>query len=249
MPNMQFHLNTNFFGDKSLSQRITDLDFEDDIIQAIQDNILAGASLSNLVNHLSDYTTNEDLPQYIRSIAVQARQVMNDELEYPDFVQTLMDVKADLLDFIDKSEDKDLESFGMSTELQEAYLKVVNAAENLNDAGLTDAIENAINQKALSNAFRIATTETNRVYNQTVYENAHDDEDVVAFRLQLSQGPNNCDECYDLSLDFYDVDSVPMTPVHPRCRCHIVPVYILPEGIDESDIVDDYDGDVMESYD
>jgi hypothetical protein len=238
-----WYLNTNFVGDMTLSQRITQMDMQDEVVVEIVNNIEAGIQLTSMVKDLQTYTNSEGLPKYMRSIATQAKKVMRDESQYADFVQTLMSEKEELLERLEES---DITS--ASAKLTKAYLKIVDAAENLNENGLDAAIDYAIDKKAVYNAFRIAQTETNRVYNQSVYQNALDDDDVIGMTIKLSQTQDNCDECMDVADEIYDVDSVPETPLHPNCRCFVSPVYRLPEGKDESDIITDYDGDVMQSY-
>lgn len=74
-------------------------------------------------------------------------------------------------------------------------------------------------------------------------------------QLILSSAGNNCEDCEELAdtdngagPGVWPMDQVPVTPVHPRCRCLLLPVYRLPEGADEDFNADpeDYEGGFME---
>jgi hypothetical protein len=207
---------------------------QDQVVETIRISLENAGKFTSLVKDLSNYTTEEDIAGAIRDVERGARAVIGSTADYADFVRLLNNTKADLLEKMDD---------GQITDLNKAYLKVVKAAENLNEMGLDKAIENAVDKKAMYNAFRLARTETARAYNAMSLRNAIDDPDCVAIRYELGANENNCDECSGLAEadngagpGVYDLDDCPETPSHANCLCKLVPVYKLPEGVDAEDI-------------
>ena len=229
-----------------LSKSITALKWQDQVAESIRVNMDSGIDLVKLTKGLSNYTTVEDISGQMREIERLARAAIGgDTSEFADFQRLLRRSRSDIAGMIESN---------APSKLGKAYEKVINAAENLNEKALDKAIENAIDKKALSNAFRIATTEINRAANLGEYTRALDDEDCVAMKWVLSAAGNNCDDCIDLAETdngagpgVWPMDNVPDYP-HPRCRCQLFPVYKLPEGTDPDFSVDaeDYDGEFME---
>lgn len=244
----QNYLLTKYFrGDPlNLSQRITQLRFQDAVAESLRISMKNVDSLNALTNEISQYSNEQDIAKWVRDIEKQARKVIADgdtELmnEFKGIVSSAKDEILDGLEYNDLSK------------LDKAYFKVFKAAEKLNGAGLDIAVENALEKKALSNAFRIAHTEIRRAYTTGVYTRGLQDEDVDAFQIELSAAGNNCDECVELAeMDngagpgVFPADEVPIIPQHPHCRCELSPVYSLPRGVSKNDIETDYDGDLME---
>ena len=205
-----------------------------------------GIKLTGLVEDLKAFTTEEDIAQSIRSIEFVARSIIGGYNEdYAGFKSTVESAKGDIL--------AQLEA-GSESKLKKAYLRVVNAAEKLNEDGLDSAIENAIDKKYISNAYRIASTEISRAYNQEVYDQAVNDPDCEAVRVSLSSHGDSCDDCVDVAEQdngagpgVYAIDDCPDIPLHSHCFCIVSPVYRLPDGseLEASDI----EGDKMEESD
>ena len=233
-----YFLNTDFNG-ATLSERITQAQFQSDVAETLRVAMQSDINMRSLVKDLSQYTDQDQLKGSIREIISAARKSGGDPAE----LKRLLDNYPDLED-------------GASA-LDKAYAKVVKAAATLSEDALDSAVENAIEKKAMSNAYRIATTEINRAYNQGVFERASDDEDCLAMEVNLSSAENNCDDCIDLAETdngagpgIYDMDDVPELPIHPHCRCLLTPVYKLPEGVDEEDIdTGNHEYDTMEEMD
>lgn len=231
----------------NLSQSVTSLKWQDQVAESIRVNMAGGANLRRLVGELANYTTEEDISGTMREIERMARRIIGgDTEEYAAFQRLTRKVKADAADMIEA---------GYESKLGKAYAKVTTAAESLSETALDKAIENAIEKKALSNAFRLATTEINRAINLGAYTRAVRDEDCLAMEIVLSSAGNNCDDCIDLAETdngagpgIWPIEQVPDIPYHPRCRCLLIPVYKMPEGADPDFEVDeeDYDGDFMQ---
>ena len=239
-------LNHYFRGqDMNLSERITALRFQEQVAETIRINMNAGLKLVSLTKEVSQYTTGEDVAGWVRDVERAGRLASAGNMTAMiEFKSTITSMKAEILDNLEA---------GNATKLQKAYLKVIKAAENMSEDGLDKAIENAIEKKALYNAFRIAQTETNRAYNMGAYTRALADPDAEAMQLDLSYIGNNCDECTDLAEQdngagqgVYPFDQVPETPIHPNCRCILSPVYRLPDGIDAEDMEVEGDFEKME---
>lgn len=239
-------LNKYFQGQEmNLSERITRLAFQDQVAETIRINMDAGTKLLKMSSEIKEFSNNEDVAKWVRSIEKAGRKASSgDESALNEFKGKIKSMKKEI--------ESGIES-GDATKLDKAYLKVIEAAESLNDSGLDSAIENALNEKAAYNAYRIALTETNRAYNMGIYTRALNDEDVEAIQLDLSYLGNNCDECTELSEQdngagpgIYPLDQVPETPIHPNCRCILSPVYKLPEGVESDDLEVKGDFEVME---
>jgi hypothetical protein len=206
-----------------------------------------GTNLVELTKGLSEFTTEEGLPAYMLEIERQARQIMGgDTSEYAAFQRLCRSTRADVEKMIQAN---------APSKLGKAYAKIITAAENLKESALDTAIDNAIDKKALSNAFRLATTSINRALNLGEYTRAVNDEDVEAMEIELSSAGNNCEDCTELAETdngagpgVWPLDQVPEVPVHPRCRCLLLPVYVLKEGTNPDFTADEgYDGDFMEA--
>ena len=235
----------------NLSQRITALKFQDAIAEDIRVNMDGGTNLLDLAKGLSEFTTGEGLPAYMQEIERQARRIMGgDTSEYEAFQRLCRSTLSDVTDMIESN---------APSKLGKAYARVIKAAEGLQEDALDSAIDNAIEKKALSNAFRIATTEINKALNLGEYTRSVNDPDCDAMEITLSSAGNNCDDCCDDCVELSETDNgagpgiwplneCPVVPIHPRCRCLLVPVFVLKEGTDpDFSASEDYDGDFMDA--
>jgi hypothetical protein len=135
---------------------------------------------------------------------------------------------------------------GDETVLQRSYMRVVKAAEKLNEKGLNSAIENAIDKKARSNAFRIAHNEAARAYGIGFRTRVKRDEDATGATWELSSGEGHCDECEALDGRNFAIDDLPEYPAHPNCECLLTVFYgdkseleNHDEDVDDSTLPDD----------
>ena len=229
----------------NLSQTVTALKWQDSVAESIRVNMANGTNLVNLSNELSNYTTEEDISGTMREIERMARKIIGgDSSEYADFQKLLRSSKDDVLEMIEANQ---------PSKLGKAYGRIIDAAESLSEKALDKAVDNAIDKKALSNAFRLASTEINKAVNLGEYTRSLEDEDCLAMELVLSPSGNNCEDCEELAETdngagpgIWPMDQVPVTPVHPRCRCLLLPVYKLKKGAGPDFTADDYDGDYMQ---
>jgi hypothetical protein len=200
----------------NLSKTVTSLRWQEQVAESIRVNMANGANLVRLSRELSNYTTEEDIAGTMREIERMARRIIGgDTSEYAEFQRLTRRIKEETSEMIQA---------GYPSRLGKSYAKVVTAAEALREDALDVAIEKAIEEKALSNAFRLATTEINKAINLGAYTRAVQDEDCVAMELILSTAGNNCDDCIDLAETdngagpgIWPIEQVPLTPVHPRC--------------------------------
>lgn len=197
----------------NLSRSVTALKWQEQVSETIRLNMAGGANLRRLAGELSNYTTEEDVSSSIREIERMARRIIGgDTEEYAAFQRLTRKVESDAADMI---------GAGYPSKLGKAYAKVATAAESLSKKALDKAIENAIEKKALSNAFRLAATEINRAINLGAYTRAQRDDDCLAMEIILSSAGNNCDDCIELAETdngagpgIWPMDQVPDTPVH-----------------------------------
>jgi hypothetical protein len=205
-----FLLGNYFPGDDlNLSERL----YSPAMVNAVAEDLRVAMSgqlrFRELVKDLSNYTTAEDLKKPIREIISAARQVMGGD------ASAIADLKKMVSAYPDLTDDP--------SKLDKAYTKIVNAAEQLNSDALDAAVDNALDKKALANAFRLAVTETNRAYNIGVYSEAKQDEDCLAMQMDVSTSVENCEICLELTErdngggpGVYGMDNVPATPIHPH---------------------------------
>ena len=229
----------------TLSKSITQLKWQEQISETIRANMDNGAQLLKLSKDLSQYTTEEDVSGSIREIERIAKKIIGgDTSEYAAFQKLARKVESDAEEMIQAN---------APSKLGKAYARVVKAAESLKEDALDAAIDNAIEKKALSNAFRLATTEINKAINLGEYTQAQRDDDCLGMEIVLSSAGNNCEDCVDLAETdngagpgVWPMDQVPFLPAHPRCRCLVLPVYKIPDKTDpDFSASDDYDGEFM----
>ena len=76
---------------------------------------------------------------------------------------------------------------------------------------------------AYSNADRLIRTEASHIYN-TAAKDSYKAAGVE--RVQMLIEDDACEECQALAGE-YDIDSIPILPVHPNCRCCYIPIVNL----------------------
>jgi SPP1 gp7 family putative phage head morphogenesis protein len=209
----------------SLSQRVTQLKFQENVVSTIQANLASQGRFNTLVTDLSQYTTEETLPKGLLELERQARRVMSGDVEaFDEFQTTLSHERSVALSALED---------GNETVLKRSYARLVDAAEKLNDKGLDAAVEEAIDQKARSAAFRIAHTEMARAYGMAVKTDAKNDPECVGVEWTLSSAENHCDDCEEMDGKVFAVDEVPPYPLHPHCSCHLDKYYGDPENLED----------------
>jgi hypothetical protein len=208
-----FFLNKVFAPDGvNLSERVTKLAFQDDVVSTIQANLTSGESFGKLVTQLSKYTTEEDLPKGLLELESMARKVMAGDVEsFNAFNKVLNREKSIALRAIDD---------GNETVLKRSYVRLVNAAERLQEDGLNAAVESAIEKKARAAAWRIADYETSHAYGVAVLTDAKNDEDATGIDWDITEGA--CEECEAIAEESpYTVENCPTYPAHPHCHCEL----------------------------
>ncbi len=213
-----FFLEKSFSPDGiTLSERVTQLKFQDDVVSTIQANLHNGERFGKLVNNISQYSTEESLPKGLLELEKSARKVIaGDTSEFQVFKKILAEEKSKALRALQD---------GNETVLKRSYVRLIKAAEKLNAEGLNKAVENAIDQKAKSAAFRIAHTETARAYGTAVKTQAKNDPDCTGIEWNLSSSEGHCEDCEDLDGQIFPIDKLPEYPAHPHCSCNLTLYY------------------------
>lgn len=125
-----------------------------------------------------------------------------------------------------------LNNRGTTKQLQTAYIKVIKAVEKGDAKALSDALQVAIDRKAVYNNNRIARTEISRANSMAFKRRLIDHPDYaegnVYVRNELSSAhpkPDVCDyyahaDNYNLGRGVYPVGDAPMIPLHANCLCN-----------------------------
>jgi SPP1 gp7 family putative phage head morphogenesis protein len=207
-------LNEHFQGEKlTLSARVTNPAFKQDVISTLQANLSNSIRLERMTRELKGFTKEEDLRKGIREIERMARQIIaGDTSEFKTFQKA---INAEL-----KIAEKAALA-GKDTVLSRSYLRVVKAAAKLKEEGIDKAIENAISKKARYAAFRLGHNEAARAYGLAVRTQAKNDPDATTMTWHLSSGEGFCDECAELDGQTFAIDDFPEYPKHINCRCSI----------------------------
>jgi hypothetical protein len=218
----QWYLNYHFQNDNlSLSERITAATLVPIVAEEIRLNLEAGLNLVKLTKALSEYTVSEDLPQGIREVISMARRVSaGDGSILKDFTKVINSEKSKIAKRMEE------ETATLPSVLTKSYNRLIKAAEKLKGDGLEKAIENAIEKKAASNAFRIAITESARAYGVGMRTRAGMDEECTGITWDVSEDENNCDECLSYDGITFPKDELPDYPAHPNCHCNLSLYYL-----------------------
>lgn len=78
---------------------------------------------------------------------------------------------------------------------------------------------------AYYNADRLIRTEASHIYNTAAKEGY---KAAGVERVEMLVEDDACEECQELAGE-YDIDNVPLLPIHPNCRCCYIPVVSLDE--------------------
>ena len=205
-----FLLSNYYSGDKlNLKDRVTALAFQDQVGDYLRTAMSKQLKFKDLVENLSTITDQEDLKASAREIISAARQIMEGD------VSGMADFKKMVNAYPDLSENPQA--------LEKSYARIVKAAESLNSDALDRAVDKALDEKAMYNAFRIARTEINRAYNTGVFTEASNDDDCLAMQLDLSTSVENCEICQELAErdmgagpGIYSMSNTPAIPLHPN---------------------------------
>ena len=89
-----------------------------------------------------------------------------------------------------------------------------------------DSIKQALSidfETAYHNADRLIRTEANHIYNAA----AKDSYKAAGIqRVEFFPEPDCCEDCAEYK-GIYDIDNVPLLPIHPNCRCCYIPIVEL----------------------
>ena len=118
--------------------------------------------------------------------------------------------------------------------LQTAYRQLLDAVTTANAKAMENAVRTAVEEKSRYVAERIARTEAARAWADGFHARYDSDDDVIAYRWQLSSRHPHYDICdmyaradlWGLGPGVFPKDKTPILPVHPHCLCHLSLVYV-----------------------
>ena len=117
--------------------------------------------------------------------------------------------------------------------LRVSYQNLLTSLESYKGETINKAIQVALEEKSRYQAERIARTETARAWFEGYIARYGDDTDVWGYRWELSSNHpihDQCDVCANADIGYgkglYPKKYMPTIPLHPHCRCHLIPVFI-----------------------
>lgn len=117
--------------------------------------------------------------------------------------------------------------------LRVSYQNLLTSLESYKGETINKAIQVALEEKSRYQAERIARTETARAWFEGYIARYGDDTDVWGYRWELSSNHpihDQCDVCANSDIGYgkglYPKKYMPTIPLHPHCRCHLLPVFI-----------------------
>jgi hypothetical protein len=139
-----------------------------------------------------------------------------------------------------------------TSELKNAYQKVVDLTRTSSEAEWARAAKYAVYFKAKANAERVAQTEFTKAYKQGFISAVNHDEDAIGWRWVLAGDHENVDECdmyaeadlYGMGEGIFPQDvEPPFTHANCYCDCEIVYKGEAPENT-----IDDFDPEAGQEY-
>lgn len=198
------------------------------VTSAIQTSMKRGDALQALSRRLYDGYGHEsiipqaELPKYLAELDREARRVLTGG-DLRDFQKAYRKARANV------------GSLKEGAPLKSAYREMLGAAQSGSEKHLERAVRVALEEKSRYHAERIARTEAARAYYEGFRARNDRDDDVVAYRWELSSahgGTQHCDceehaerDGYGLGAGVYPKNECPNLPAHPHCMCHLVEVY------------------------
>lgn len=189
----------------------------------IKQHVKATTTWKRLAKELTEKTnTLGDTPKVLKDLQKQAEEVFGKQ-----FATTAQ--KAELRRLISKvnSQVKKLAQNGAPTKaLQNAYRRVIQAAEKGDVKLLARKMSAAVQRKAIYNNERISRTEIARAQYEAFTRRAKE-EGIKFVRSVLDDRHRIFDECtmiaqadfYGLGPGVYPIEKAPQYPYHPNCLC------------------------------
>jgi hypothetical protein len=183
--------------------------------KTISDSIKAGDSIRQASQRIANNAKGDIQPNLVR-------QEINELARNPI---TAKEAKR-LRDLIDKGV--------TGPELRASYRRVIDVAEKNGPQAAQKQIDFAIKDKIMSEAERVARTESERAYYAAETEKIAKDPDAKYVKIRLS--PKHvtkciCDKVTKTDIGFgpgiYPKEKAPVLPLHPNCGCFITPVYVV----------------------
>lgn len=134
-------------------------------------------------------------------------------------------------DMVNEIINKDMNGSNYSQRIWSNTDKLVNRIKN----NLTREITTGINpdrlKKELMNEFnsafyqsnRLVRTESERVFNSSAMK-SYENVGIKKIKILVGHDDRACDECKALADKLYNINEVPLLPIHPNCRCCYCPV-------------------------
>lgn len=223
---------------------------QDTIKSTVEQQVKAGASVKELSRELYDgYASKSavvqqaELPKYMQQLVSKANKLAldGDSGSRKSLNKAIKSVEKQVAKLAGK---------GAPTKaLKSAYEQLVTACDTASTEAIQKAVTTALEEKSRYIADRIARTETARAWGDGFFANNLPDEDVIAFKWQLSSRHPQYDICdihantnsYGLGKGIYPKNKFPRYTAHPHCTCQMSVVYrgnLKLNNLDEQHMLD-----------
>ena len=201
------------------------------IRQKVKDTILAGMQNADSAIEISrklydgygqgSVISQAEMPKYLDSIIRSVSlAVKGDNVNKKQILDRIQQIKHDVSEL-------------QSNALKASYKELLSSLESFKAEAIQNAIKVAVEEKSRYQAERIARTETARAWFEGYVARYADDDDVWGYKWELSSNHpiyDQCNVCANADMGYgkgrYPKKYMPSIPLHPHCRCHLVPVFV-----------------------
>lgn len=193
--------------------------------QSHADSVVFNKTVKNMETALDKIVVKQDqLSGYMQDLDRAGKRLIEvgDKQSLNDFKKAVKSANSQIDSLVDNKPFK---------QAQRANLNKVLRAVKKNSVDLLDgAIEKAVGDKYKSNMRRLVVTENGTAYEQAMYNERFDNENVTAVRFTLSSSHNFIDQCnvlaetdfYGLGRGVYPLKNQPKLVIHPNGVSYMV---------------------------
>jgi NAD+--asparagine ADP-ribosyltransferase len=228
---VKFYLDRTWPDEKlTLSRKINKLQWKEEIKGVIKAGLHQGKEFQKIAEDVTDLNLNKgDISKKIPRLISSAESLLRSRGQS---ISDLREFKKNLAAF--EGHVKTLSKTSVYQNLRAMGNTILDQAKALDTESLQKSLIQAVKDKARYNATRLAHTESRKAFTLQSVVAMDEDQDVVAYRYKLGnyQGHHTdvCDlyskaDLFGLGKGIYPKGLATPPPVHPWCRCQLIPVF------------------------